>query len=178
MEAIYITNSDEIFFKQAWNIYLESFPSIERRTIDEQKKLINKDNYKMLCYIENDIVLSIVFYWKISTYTFLEHFAVNSKIRGKSYGSKILERFIEDNENIVLEIEEINDEISKKRLKFYEKFNFVLNEHEHYQIPFRNGEEELKLLLMTYKRSLYEDEYKDFYKQLLKTLNPKIPRSD
>lgn len=171
MNSIYLKNKNDPFFNKAWQLYIESFPLEERRTLMEQEQLLNKKNYKMLCYIKNDILLSIVFYWKISSYTFLEHFAINSSLRGQSYGSKILEKFIENNENIVLEIEPITDKISEKRLKFYEKFNFVVNNYEHYQIPFRKGEKELRLLLMSQEKPLLDNEYKELYKQLSLSLN-------
>jgi len=170
MTIRHLKNKNDLFFNSAWELYLESFPLEERRTLDEQIKLLDEKDYRMLCYIDNDILLSIVFYWKISSYTYLEHFAVNSNLRGKSYGSKILENFIKDNKNIVLEIEEISDDISKKRLKFYKKFEFQLNEHKHYQVPFRKGEKELKLLLMTHKKVLKKDEYKDLYMKMKESL--------
>lgn len=169
--SIYLKNKNDLFFKDAWQVYLESFPLQERRTLDEQVELFSEEKYKMLCYTKDNILLSIVFYWHISSYTFLEHFAVNSSLRGQFYGSEILKNFIKEHKNIVLEIEPIIDEITKKRQKFYEKFDFVLNNHKHYQVPFRKDEKELKLLLMSQKKPLSKNRYKILYKQMQKTLN-------
>ena len=170
MELIFIENKKNKYFEKAWKLYLDSFPEIERRTLEEQEEILTDKNFKMTCYVEDEVLISIVFYWKISSYTFLEHFAVNSQLRGQSFGSKILQKFINDKKNIVLEIEPIVDEITQKRLKFYKKFGFVVNSHEHLQIPFREGAKELKLLLMSQEKTLSQQEYKVFYESMKKSL--------
>jgi len=170
MELIFIENKKNKYFEKAWKLYLDSFPEIERRTLEEQEEILTDKNFKMTCYVEDDVLISIVFYWKISSYTFLEHFAVNSELRGQSLGSKILQKFINDKKNIVLEIEPIVDEITQKRLKFYKKFGFVVNTHEHLQIPFREGAKELKLLLMSQEKTLSQQEYKVLYESMKKSL--------
>jgi len=170
MELIFIENKKNKYFEKAWKLYLDSFPEIERRTLEEQEEILTDKNFKMTCYVEDEVLISIVFYWKISSYTFLEHFAVNSQLRGQSFGSKILQKFINDKKNIVLEIEPIVDEITQKRLKFYKKFGFVVNSHEHLQIPFREGAKELKLLLMSQEKTLSQQEYKVLYESMKKSL--------
>ena len=170
MELIFIENKKNKYFEKAWKLYLDSFPEIERRTLEEQEEILTDKNFKMTCYVEDEVLISIVFYWKISSYTFLEHFAVNSELRGQSFGSKILQKFINDKKNIVLEIEPIVDEITQKRLKFYKKFGFVVNSHEHLQIPFREGAKELKLLLMSQEKTLSQQEYKVLYESMKKSL--------
>lgn len=174
MKLFVINSKEDRYFKSAWQLYLDSFPKIERRTIKEQEVILENKDYFMTCYVEGEILIAIIFFWKIDTeskiYTFLEHFAVNSKLRGKSYGSKILQNFINKNENIVLEIEPIVDEITKKRLRFYEKFDFVVNKHEHFQIPFRKDAKELKLLLMSQKKQLSKNEYEALYTKMKNTM--------
>ncbi|MGB0990109.1 MAG: GNAT family N-acetyltransferase [Halarcobacter sp.] len=170
MELVFIESKDNKYFDKAWQLYLDSFPEVERRTLEEQEEILTDKNFKMTCYVEDEVLISIVFYWKISSYTFLEHFAVNSQLRGQSFGSKILQKFINDNKNIILEIEPIVDEITQKRLKFYKKFGFVVNSYEHLQIPFREGAKELKLLLMSQEKTLSQQEYKVLYESMKKSL--------
>ncbi len=170
MQLIYLNETKGNYFDKAWEIYLNSFPREERRTLEEHKKILKNDAYKASCYLDGNKLIAIVFYWHIKGYTFLEHFAVDNQLRGKSYGSKVLNEFIKSNENIVLEIEPIKDEISQRRLNFYERFGFVLNEYTHYQIPFRKEDKKLELLLMTYQNRLKEEEYKFLYEQMQKTL--------
>ncbi len=170
MDTFYIKNKDDKYFDEAWQLYLDSFPEIERRTLSEHLEILEDKSFNMTCYVEEETLISILYYWQISSYTFLEHFAVNSKLRGQSYGSKILGEFIKDNKNIVLEIEPIVDEITQRRLNYYERFDFVVNEYEHFQIPFRKDSKKLRLLLMSQNQVLSKKEYEGFYKSLEKSL--------
>lgn len=170
MNTIFIKNENNKYFKKAWKIYQEAFPPEEKRTLKEQIKLFDKRSFKMLCYVEDEVVLAILFYWQIDSYTYLEHFAVNTILRGRSYGSKILEEFISNNQNIILEIEPIIDEITQKRLAFYERFDFKVNNHTHFQVPFRKNAQELQLIFLSHKKALPDDKYKILYQMMLKEM--------
>ncbi len=166
--AMDIKNSD-LFYK-AWELYETSFPKIERRNIDEQKQIQNDSRYKTYAYLDENDFVGIVFYWDFDKFRFIEHFAVESGFRGKSYGSKILNSLLDRNKQVVLEIELIRDEISKKRLRFYEKFDFKVNDFKHYQVPFRKEQESLELLFLSHGRVLSKDEYEELYSQMKASL--------
>lgn len=154
------------FFDEAWALYDYSFPQNEKRTLKEQKCIEKNINYKTLGYFDENKLVAILFYWVFDKYVFIEHFAIDINQRGKSYGSKILKDFLEKNSKVVLEIELLNDEVSKKRLKFYEKLDFVVNEFKHYQVPFREEDESLELLFLSYKEKLSKKEYEDLYSKM------------
>jgi len=171
MNTIFIENQHNKYFEKAWQIYEESFPVEEKRTLKEQIKLFDKKSFTMLCYVEEEIVLAILFYWQIDSYTYLEHFAVNSTLRGRSYGSKILQEFIDNNQHIILEIEPIIDKITQKRLDFYERFDFKVNNHIHFQVPFRKNTQELQLIFLSHKKVLSVEEYTTLYQMMLKEMS-------
>ena len=168
LSIVDLKNSD-LFYK-AWSLYETSFPAIERRSLEEQKQIQNDSRYKVHAYLDDKTFVGIVFYWDFDKFRFIEHFAVDSGFRGKSYGSKILNSLLNSDKEVVLEIELINDEISKKRLKFYEKFDFKVNDFKHYQVPFRQKQESLELLFLSHKRVLTNDEYEELYTQMKASL--------
>lgn len=157
-------------FHKAWSLYEKAFPEIERRNLKEQKKILEDNRYKALAYLDGNTFIGIVFYWDFNNFRFIEHFAIDSTLRGKSYGSKILESLINSHENIVLEIELIHDAISKKRLRFYEKFDFKVNDFKHYQVPFREGQESLELLFLSHGRVLSKNEYEELNSEMKNAL--------
>lgn len=163
LEIIKLNNTNNKHFAKAWQLYIDSFPIEERRTLIEQQDISNKKNYTALGFIEKENFIGILFYWNFKDYIFLEHFAINPSLRGKSYGSKILTTFLSKNENIVLEIEPIEDEITQKRFDFYKRFDFRINDYKHFQIPLRKGEKELKLLLLSQGKYLSKEEYHHLY---------------
>ena len=63
--------------------------------------------------------------------------------------------------SIILEIEPPVTEISIKRLKFYEKLGFKLNNYEYFQLPLRENHSPLKLNLMSYPEKLTPTEFEN-----------------
>lgn len=158
-----LKNCNEKYFNKAWELYESSFPIEEKRTKDEQYIILKKENYNPTIFIKDEIVVGILFFWDFDKYIFIEHFAINPLLRSQSYGSIILEYFLSKYKNCILEIEQIDDEITKKRFNFYKRFDFVINKYKHFQIPFRKDSKKLELLLLSHKNHLTKFEYEDLY---------------
>ncbi len=171
MKTYDLKTCDESYFSKAWDIYISSFPSYERRTLNEQKLIFKNTKYKARIFLKDDEVLAILFFWDFYPYTFVEHFAINENFRSMSYGSKILKNFIKEHKHIILEIEPIKDEITHKRYEFYKKLGFIKNEHIHFQVPFRADDKKLELLLLSYKKKLNKKQYEKLYKLMKKSLS-------
>ena len=118
MKTLHLKNCEKNYFLEAWELYENSFPKEEKRTLTEQETILKDERYNPTIFIKDDEVVAILFFWKYSNHTFIEHFAISQKLRGQSYGSKILEEFLENHKNVVLEIEPIFDEITQKRFDF------------------------------------------------------------
>ena len=74
--------------------------------------------------------------------TEVEHFAINARLRGKGYGSKLLDYFVRSLDKIVLlEIDPITDNISEARLRFYQRCRFHENPHPHKHPVYRNAQQ-------------------------------------
>lgn len=166
-----LQNHTSRYFDEAWKIYEDSFPSVEKRTLREQKKIMSDKRYSTKVFLDQENVVGILFSWKFKKYIFIEHFAVCSLSRGNSYGSKILSDFLSKHDNVFLEIEPFSDHNSKRRYEFYKRFGFVLNEHKHFQVPFRKGAKELELLLLSLNNSISNKEYKNLYEEMKEALS-------
>lgn len=174
----YLLNSiEDKYFQECWEIYQKSFPKEEKRFIQEQEKILKDNSYNARAYVYNNKVIGFIFYWQLEEYIFIEHFAIHSDYRGNSFGSKILKEFLIDKNNIILEIEKIVDEVTLKRYEFYKRFDFCMNKYLHYQIPFRENDKKLELLLLSYKRELTTLEYEKVYKNMKKVLSRNIYNS-
>ena len=138
-----------------------SFPQNEYQTFENQKKLLDNPNYHLLAKDdENGNLTAFMAYWDLPEFSFIEHLAVNPNCRGMGLGSKIITEFIKSyNKTIVLEIEVPHDEISTKRLRFYEKLGFALNTNEYYQLPLRENSTPMKMYLMSYPQKLSDTDF-------------------
>lgn len=174
----YLLNSIENkYFQECWKIYQKSFPKEEKRFIHEQEKILKDSSYNACAYLNNDKVIGFIFYWQLEEYIFIEHFAIHSEYRGNSFGSKILKEFLINKNNVILEIEKIVDDVTLKRYQFYKRFDFYMNKYLHYQIPFREKDIELELLLLSYKKELTNFEYEKVYKNMKIVLSKNIYNS-
>ena len=62
---------------------------------------------------------------------------------------------------VVLEVEIPVEEMSKRRIGFYERLGYVLDNHVYYQPPYRLGEEFLEMRLMTYGNIDLQDAFEE-----------------
>ena len=168
MDFIRINSKEDKHFDDAMKIYEASFPIFEQRTLKKQIEALEDEMYYSTIICENDILIGLIFYWKYGKYSYIEHLAISPSLRGKNYGSKILKSFCEDNKYTILEIDNPIDEISIKRLNFYSKLGFKLQDFEHIHPPYRQEYDGHNLKIMSFNRDLSKEEYDEF-NEFLKT---------
>lgn len=162
-------------FDEIYDLMKISFPENEYRTYENQKKLLNRKEYKIITKEdEKGNVIAFISLWSFPKFDFLEHFAVSPDCRGGGVGSQMMKNLMQKtNKLIVLEIEIPRDEMSIKRLHFYERLGFKLNEQEYYQPPLRENAKPLKLNLMSYPEKLSNEQFELIKDQLhQKTYEP------
>ena len=120
--------TDIEFLKFIERIYTESFPPDERRDFSDVIRLLeeNDDFFIVLLSDENKAV-GFISYWEWNDFSYVEHFAVDSSCRGSGYGATAMTELLKRiNNPAVLEVEKPLDDISQRRIRFYERLGFVL----------------------------------------------------
>ena len=150
-------------FDSLYKVMEKSFPSIERRDYEGQKKLFYKDNYNVLGYKnDNNEVCAFLAYWKFENFNFIEHFAVNSNLRGNGIGTKLFKDYLRINIKLtVLEVEVPEEEMAVRRVKYYEKLGMKLNHYDYMQPPLQKNKELFPLKIMSYKKKINSDEFEE-----------------
>lgn len=138
-----------------------AFPKEERRELALQREYTdNNPLFFNNIILDKDIPVGFITYWKFEDYYYIEHFAIHPSQRNGGYGKKVLEHLHKTlNAPIVLEVELPNDEMSIRRIGFYERVNYKLWKNEYSQPPYRKGDDYLPMHLMVYG-DLYSE--KDF----------------
>lgn len=142
------------------NTLLEiSFPPEERRSIEEIAQNVNGPYLELLTAEENGNVYGMLTVWNLEGFTFLEHFAVSPAYRGKGIGTGILD-FVEEYwaKPTVLEVEYPTGRMEKRRIGFYERNGFVLNDYPYLMPDLSGGNEPVPLLLMSRPKALENPE--------------------
>ena len=138
-----------------------AFPSDERRD-DEQQRAYTDNNKQFHCLLIRslEIPVGLLTYWDFESFAYIEHFAIDSRLRNGGYGSKALDAFKRlISKPIVLEAEEPTDEITCRRICFYQRQGFVMQEVDYLQPPYRPEDEWFPLKLMTYGPIKIEQAY-------------------
>ena len=132
--------------------YTESFPEIERRDFDLVRKLLKRDDrFNVLALLKADEYVGFITSWRFDGFVYAEHFAVDESARCGGIGTTAMRSFLAcQTEPVVLEVEMPTDEMSRRRIGFYERLGFILDTHEYQQPPYRSKGEWLDMRLMTY----------------------------
>lgn len=169
MEKYQLTSITDPMFDRAWEIYEASFPLIEQRVMDHQITAFASEQYYFDCFLEKGEIVGIACYWLFEEYLYIEHYAINPALRSGGYGSRILRELIESTSRIViLEIDEVVDETSTRRLQFYQRLGFHENPYHHPLPQYRDDAEHSDALLtiLTYPRAIDEATYARFDREL------------
>ena len=164
MHTINITDSSHPLFKAFRTLYESSFPPEEQRSLQQQDMAFSDGHYHLQLYLDQcDSLIGFISYWDFDDYLYIEHFAINERLRGCGYGSTLLKAFMgRSDAPVVLEIDPIRDDTSAARLRFYRKNGFFPNPYPHAQPPFKKGAAPVPLIILSSGRELSPAEFQRF----------------
>lgn len=137
---------------QAEKTYTESFPEAERRDFALVRNLLAREpKFFFQVVLRDGSYVGFITSWRFENYTYAEHFAIDPAARNGGIGAKALQLFLDSCQMpVVLEVEMPTDEMSRRRIGFYERIGFVLDDHYYQQPPYRPNGEWLEMKLMAY----------------------------
>ncbi|NEW84164.1 MAG: GNAT family N-acetyltransferase [Mariniphaga sp.] len=164
-------DADDPNFIAFWNIYNTSFPLNERRVFNQQTEVFKKQEYQVDAYLSDNQIIGFIAYWTTKDFIFVEHLAITPEVRSNGFGSAILKPFIErETIPVILEIEPVINDLTRRRLKFYESLGFVRNDHIHYQPPYHHEDQPLLLDVLTWPHTIDQELYRQFSQFLKNTV--------
>ena len=170
MQTIRLTDHNDPLFEMVWQLYTQSFPLSEQRTIEHQCTAFKSDLYHFDIYLEGEQLLGLIGYWLFPDYLYIEHYAINTALRGQGLGSRILNDLQQKTDRtIILEIDEVIDDISTRRLRFYQHLGFVMNPYYHQLPKYRLDPSEhtqARLMILTYPKPIDLQTYEQFNSDL------------
>lgn len=144
-------------------LYQESFPIYEQRSWDAHLQAANDPHFYTNTYWEEDGQLSgLLFYWQEDSLFYIEHLAVSPQLRNGKRGKKILESFLAPSGLYILEIDPPEDDISIRRLHFYERLGFIHNLYPYLHLSYSRKRKPHRLHIMSYGRAISEEEFHFF----------------
>ncbi len=151
-------------FDRVYDILEKSFISDEIRSREGQKSLFEDAAYKVLVNEEKTAFMCV---WNFHSFRFIEHIAVDEDERNKGIGGNILEEYaLMEDTPLILEVELPGEEISDRRIAFYERHGFKLNGYDYIQPPMEEGKNPVPLRIMSFKREINRTEFEAYRKIL------------
>lgn len=158
IQLLSVTNPDKLNFEFR-QVYESSFPEDERREWIQLLDLLNNRQFNLYeIYIQAKFT-GFITVWDLAEFIFIEHFAIRPIEQGKGYGTQSLNQVLSMNSKpVILEVEEPFTETARKRILFYERLNFSVNNQSYFQPPYSNDKNSVKMLLMSYPKKI-DSEY-------------------
>ncbi|MCM1033993.1 MAG: GNAT family N-acetyltransferase [Paludibacter sp.] len=167
MEKTTITNIEHPLYKDFADLYASSFPLCEQRTVNQQQWAFEQSDYQLIAYCNRGAFVGFLSIWRMHSCIYVEHFSVQKSLRGKGWGSRILQDFQQQNNHcIILEIDPVCDDVTRARLRFYEHCGFCQNPYHHLHPPYREGFKPHPLTIMSYPSALTQTLFHEFTSDL------------
>ncbi len=160
---------DKGSFDEVWEIMQDSFPLTEHRTYENQKKLLDNEYYTIYVIKQYEKISGFITLWEFQNFTFIEHFAVSKNSRNNGLGKVFLDsvKRLRENVPIYLEVEPPENDITLRRVEFYKRNGFVMNEYTFLQPALIKGQPEIPLKIMTYPEKVDNIQYDKYYKTVI-----------
>lgn len=124
--SAHLFKQDEVF-EQAWAIYTEAFTEVERRTREEQLRVMSHPCYRFSAVMHAGAVVGVLAWWRLPGFCFVEHFAIAKTHRSGGFGGRamaLLQSHVEG--PVVVDVEPFGtDYAAARRVAFYNRLGFV-----------------------------------------------------
>ena len=118
--------------------YMDAFPIDERRSFDDLLGLLSCADMHLCGLVNNTQLVGFIIYWQWDDLVFVEHFTIDPDQRGNQLGQRLLALLLRiECPYFVLEVEQPEGEISRRRIQFYERQGFWLNAFSYVQPPYQ-----------------------------------------
>lgn len=147
-------------FDEVFAIMEASFPSDEYRPYTEQYALLRNPRYRLFTHEEDGHVIAFAATYFFDDWLFVEHLAVSPCHRNRGLGALLLRRLRAESAcRLCLEVELPLDDLSRRRVAFYERNGFSFNPFSYLQPAISAGRKPVPLRIMSTEGALCEAEF-------------------
>ena len=144
-------------FDTVFDLMERSFPLEEYRLYEAQKALLQDPVYTIYAVKEKEGILGFAAVWELEDWLFLEHLAVEPAQRNRGIGAQLLQFLSE--RHCCLEVEPPLTELACRRVGFYKRNGFFLNDYPYMQPSLGEGRSAVPLYIMTSGRTITPEEF-------------------
>lgn len=161
-----ITNEN---FDSFYDILTDSFPKNELRPKRNMQRTMSNEKYILLSFCEENRIIGGTAIWQLSDFIFIEYLVVNKSFRNCGTGAEILKELKAFyNLPLVLEAEPPETDIAKRRISFYQRNGFFLNDYPYEQPAYSERQAAVPLVIMTSEGFINPERFTDIKRTIYK----------
>lgn len=162
LEFTRLTTPDDGVYPAALALYRQSFPAHEQRTSAAQQAALSHPDYRFTCLMADGRFAGLLLYWEAADFIYVEHFCIETHLRGQRYGERALALLAAVGKPVILEIDPPADDISVRRLGFYRRAGYRDNPFVHVHPPYHPENKGHALMVLSYPHALTPEAYAAF----------------
>lgn len=131
----------------------QAFPPEERRPDSQQRAYADSNPlFTTLAILHQGAFAGLLTYWQLPGFVYIEHLATRPELRGQGLGQQVIALFTSTIQcPVVLEVEPPSNDLTSRRIGFYQRCGFRLWSHSPYMQPaYAPHLPQVPLLLMAY----------------------------
>ena len=166
-----ITGPGDSWFAHFIELYDAAFPEYQRRNDIDVAAVFRQPAYRLDAWLADGEFAAFMSWWNFPDIRYVEHLAVAPDKRSLGIGKKLLQAWLPTAETLVaLEIDPVVDELTRRRLAFYQRVGFAENPDIMHGVPSLLEREYITPgELLTWPRAITRPEYDRFQAALQDT---------
>lgn len=163
LKTVRIHNAASPQYSSFHKAYVSSFPKNERRGEASQRAAFRDPRYRLDAWLDGDDFIGFMDWWDFASFRYLEHVAVSPEFRSAGYGGRILRQWLAASEMpVLLEIEDVVDGPTRRRLDFYQRLGFSLTAGAHTQPVYQGSGPAPVMRTLSWPSPISECQRRDF----------------
>lgn len=163
-ESVKLTHVEDTlspYLTKVQSTYVSAFPKTERRDFYLFCELLEKNPaFNLFVILKDDQYVGFITYWRFRNFVYVEHFAIDANFRNGGIGSVVMKEALKQiDTDVILEVEDPIDDLTQRRVRFYEALGFSLYDADYKQPPYREGDSWYNMKLMSYGDMVMAKEY-------------------
>lgn len=145
----------------------ELFDENEIRPREQLEAFINEGLCKIETTMQKETIESLLIYFDLDDYIFIDYLGINPKFHGLGLGSKVMQDFLARQTKLVLlEVEKVDNELKQRRVNFYERLGLTLNDGDYEMLSYLDPSQTIPMKIMSYPKALNDDEFESYVKKI------------
>lgn len=146
-----------------YTLMKELFDENEIRPREQLEEFIQDGICKIETTMQEDTIESLLIYFDLEDYIFIDYLGINPAFHGQGLGSKIMKEFLGRQKKLVLlEVEKVDNELKQRRVNFYERLGLILNDGDYEMLSYLDSTQSIPMKIMSYPHKLDGKEFDDF----------------